>query len=110
MDGAGEVVAHDRPIDDLAEAVEGLPYRYAAASRGQGHVLVDDVVCAERHRGVHVSRKRVARLMRQAALSGLVRRRKGRPVNPMAVQLTATSTNGYQYNLAAATISGEPQR
>jgi len=31
-----------------------------------------------RHRGVHVSRKRVARLMRQAALSGLVRRRKGR--------------------------------
>jgi putative transposase len=31
-----------------------------------------------RHRGVHVSRKRVARLMRQAGLSGLVRRRKGR--------------------------------
>jgi putative transposase len=31
-----------------------------------------------RHRGVHVSRKRVARLMRQAALSGMVARRKGR--------------------------------
>jgi putative transposase len=31
-----------------------------------------------RHRGVHVSRKRVARLMRQAGLSGMVRRRKGR--------------------------------
>ena len=31
-----------------------------------------------RHRGVRVSRKRVARLMRQAALSGMVRRRKGK--------------------------------
>ena len=31
-----------------------------------------------RHRGVHVSRKRVARLMRRAGLSGMVRRRKGR--------------------------------
>jgi len=31
-----------------------------------------------RHRGVRVSRKRVARLMRQAGLSGMVRRRKGR--------------------------------
>ena len=34
-----------------------------------------------RHRGVRVSRKRVARLMRQARLSGMVRRRKGR-TNP----------------------------
>jgi putative transposase len=31
-----------------------------------------------RHRGVHVSRKRVARLMRQAGLSGMVRWRKGK--------------------------------
>src|SRR4051794_3596046 len=31
-----------------------------------------------RHRGVRVSRKRVARLMRAAGLSGMVRRRKGR--------------------------------
>jgi len=31
-----------------------------------------------RHRGVGVSRKRVARLMRQAGLSGMVRRRKGK--------------------------------
>jgi len=31
-----------------------------------------------RHQGVRVSRKRVARLMRQAGLSGMVRRRKGR--------------------------------
>ena len=31
-----------------------------------------------RHRGVWVSRKRVARLMRQAGLSGMVRRRKGK--------------------------------
>jgi putative transposase len=31
-----------------------------------------------RHRGVRTSRKRVARLMRQAGLSGMVRRRKGR--------------------------------
>jgi putative transposase len=30
------------------------------------------------HRGVHASRKRVARLMRQAGLSGMVRRRKGK--------------------------------
>jgi putative transposase len=31
-----------------------------------------------RHRGVRVSRKRVARLMRRAGLSGMVRRRKGK--------------------------------
>jgi putative transposase len=31
-----------------------------------------------RHRGVRVSRKRVARLMREAGLSGIVRRRKGK--------------------------------
>jgi putative transposase len=31
-----------------------------------------------RHRGVYASRKRVARLMRQAGLSGMVRRRKGK--------------------------------
>jgi putative transposase len=31
-----------------------------------------------RHRGVRVGRKRIARLMRQAGLSGMVRRRKGR--------------------------------
>jgi putative transposase len=31
-----------------------------------------------RHRGVWVSRKRIARLMRQAGLSGMVRRRKGK--------------------------------
>ena len=31
-----------------------------------------------RHRSVLVSRKRVARLLRQAGLSGMVRRRKGR--------------------------------
>jgi putative transposase len=31
-----------------------------------------------RHRGVHVSRKRVARLMRQAGLSGLLIRRRGK--------------------------------
>jgi len=30
-----------------------------------------------RHRGVHVSRKRVARLMRAAGLSGLLVRRRG---------------------------------
>src|SRR5437867_361871 len=31
-----------------------------------------------RHRGVRVSRKRVARLMREAGLSGLIRRRRGK--------------------------------
>jgi len=31
-----------------------------------------------RHRGVHVSRKRVARLMRATGLSGMIRRREGR--------------------------------
>jgi putative transposase len=36
------------------------------------------VHAALRHRGVRVSRKRVARLMRQAGLSGMVRRRKSR--------------------------------
>jgi putative transposase len=31
-----------------------------------------------RHRGIHASRKRIARLMRDAGLSGMVRRRRGR--------------------------------
>jgi putative transposase len=42
-----------------------------------------------RHRGVRVSRKRVARLMRQAGLSGMVRRRKGRTTVSVAGIATA---------------------
>jgi putative transposase len=68
--------------------------RPACARRRRDEVLVEEIrqvhdesqgtygwprLHAElRHRGVRVSRKRVARLMRQAGLSGMVRRRKGR--------------------------------
>jgi putative transposase len=50
-----------------------------------------------RHRGVRVSRKRVARLMRQAGLSGIVRRRKVarrsrcRASRPRRISCAATS-------------------
>jgi transposase InsO family protein len=41
--------------------------------------MIKENAAAElRHRGVYVSRKRVARLMRWAGLSGMVRRHKGR--------------------------------
>jgi putative transposase len=51
-----------RAIHDASKATYGWPRIHAEL----------------RHRGVRVSRKRVARLMRQAGLSGMVRRRKGR--------------------------------
>jgi putative transposase len=57
-----------------------------------------------RHRGVLVSRKRVARLMRQAGLSGMVRRRKGRTT--VSVPGIATAPELVRRNFAPA----EPNR
>jgi putative transposase len=58
----GELVEQIGQVHDESEGTYGWPRIHAEL----------------RHRGVRVSRKRVARLMRQAGLSGMVRRRKGR--------------------------------
>jgi putative transposase len=57
-----ELLALIREIHDESEGTYGWPRTHAEL----------------RHRGVRASRKRVARLMRHAGLSGMVRRRKGR--------------------------------
>jgi putative transposase len=57
-----EVLGEIRAIHEQSAATYGWPRVHAEL----------------RHRGVRVSRKRVARLMREAGLSGMVRRRKGR--------------------------------
>ena len=57
-----ELIGEIRAIHDESGATYGWPRVHAEL----------------RHRGVRVSRKRVARLMREAGLSGMVRRRKGR--------------------------------
>ena len=57
-----ELIGEIRAIHDESGATYGWPRVHAEL----------------RHRGVRVSRKRVARLMREAGLSGVVRRRKGR--------------------------------
>jgi putative transposase len=57
-----ELLALIRQIHDESEGSYGWPRIHAEL----------------RHRGARVSRKRVARLMREAGLSGMVRRRKGR--------------------------------
>ncbi len=57
-----ELLALIRQIHDESEGSYGWPRIHAEL----------------RHRGVHVSRKRVARLMRQAGLSGLLIRRRGK--------------------------------
>jgi putative transposase len=58
----GELVEQIGAIDDESKGTYGWP-------------RIDAEL---RHRGVRVSRKRVARLMRQAGLSGMVRRRRGK--------------------------------
>jgi putative transposase len=58
----GELTALIRQIHDESDGSYGWPRMHAEL----------------RHRGVRVSRKRVARLMRQAGLSGLLTRRRGR--------------------------------
>ena len=61
-----------------------------------------------RHRGVHVSRKRVARLMRQTGLSGLVRRRKGRTTIRVPGIATAPDLVRREFVLPRRTGSGSP--
>ena len=58
----GELLGEIRAIHEQSKATYGWPRVHAEL----------------RHRGVRVSRKRVARLMRRAGLSGMVRRRKGK--------------------------------
>ena len=57
-----ELIGEIRAIHDESGATYGWPRVHAEL----------------RHRGVRASRKRVARLMREAGLSGMVRRRKGK--------------------------------
>ena len=54
-----------------------------------------------RHRGVRVSRKRVARLMRQAGLSGLIRRRRGKTTIRVPGVRPAPDLVGRDFNPAA---------
>jgi len=64
--------ARRRRDDDLLGEIRAI-HRQSKATYGWPRVHAE-----LRHRGVRVSRKRVARLMREAGLSGMVRRRKGR--------------------------------
>jgi len=65
--------ARQRRDDELIEQI-GVIHVESKATYGWPRIHAE-----LRHRGVYVSRKRVARLMRQAGLSGMVRRRKARP-------------------------------
>jgi transposase InsO family protein len=76
---AGYYAWKDRPAsprqrrdDELLEQI-GVIHGESKATYGWPRVHAE-----LRHRGVRASRKRVARLMRQAGLSGMVRRRKGK--------------------------------
>jgi putative transposase len=76
---AGYYAWKDRPTsprqrrdDELLEQI-GVIHGESKATYGWPRVHAE-----LRHRGVRASRKRVARLMRQAGLSGMVRRRKGK--------------------------------
>jgi putative transposase len=64
--------ARQRRDDELLEQI-GAIHAESKGSYGWPRVHAE-----LRHRGVRVSRKRVARVMRQAGLSGIVRRRKGK--------------------------------
>jgi putative transposase len=76
---AGYYAWKDRPASARerrdAELVELIGQLHAESKGTYGWPRIHAEL---RHRGVSVSRKRVARLMRWAGLSGMVRRRKGR--------------------------------
>jgi putative transposase len=76
---AGYYAWKDRPLSPRAardvELIEQIGRIHAESQATYGWPRVHAEL---RHRGVRVSRKRVARLMRQAGLSGLIRRRKGK--------------------------------
>jgi putative transposase len=76
---AGYYAWKDRPASARAHR-DGELLEAIAAIHGESKATYGwPRVHAElRHRGVRVSRKRVARLMRQTGLSGMVRRRKGK--------------------------------
>jgi putative transposase len=76
---AGYYAWKDRPASARAHR-DGELLEAIAAIHGESKATYGwPRVHAElRHRGVRVSRKRVARLMRQAGLSGMLRRRKGK--------------------------------
>jgi putative transposase len=76
---AGFYAWKDRPASPRARRdAELLEQIGAIHDDSQGTYGWPRVHAELRHRGVFVSRKRVARLMRAAGLSGMVRRRKGR--------------------------------
>jgi putative transposase len=76
---AGFYAWKDRPASPRARRdAELLEQIGAIHDESQGTYGWPRVHAELRHRGVYVSRKRVARLMRAAGLSGMVRRRKGR--------------------------------
>lgn len=76
---AGYYAWKDRPISARERRDRELtdPIR-AISDESKGTYGWPRIHAELRHRGVRVSRKRVARLMRQAGLSGMVRRRKGK--------------------------------
>ena len=81
----GELLALIRQIHDESRGSYGWPRMHAEL----------------RHRGVHVSGKRVARLMRQAGLSGLVRRRRGKTTIRVPGVRPAPDLVGRDFNPAA---------
>jgi hypothetical protein len=75
---AGYYAWKDRPASARERRDAALVELIPAPRREQGHLRLARIHAELRHRGVYVSRERVARLMRWAGLSGMVRRRKGR--------------------------------
>jgi putative transposase len=76
---AGYYAWKDRPRSERARCDDELLEQIRAIhAESRGTYGWPRVHAELRHRGVRVSRKRVARLMRAAGLSGMVRRRKGR--------------------------------
>src|SRR5215213_2161456 len=76
---AGYYAWKDRPTSARQRRDDELTSQIVAIHAESNGIYGWPRVHAElRHRGVRVSRKRVARLMRETGLSGMVRRRKGR--------------------------------
>jgi putative transposase len=102
---AGYYAWRDRPIsarerrdNELLDAIRAI-HEQSKATYGWPRVHAE-----LRHRGLRASRKRVARLMRAAGLSGMVRRRKGRTT--VSVPGIATAPDLVRRDFAAT----EPNR
>ena len=88
---AGDYAWKDRPASARrrgdAQLLEAIRAIHAESTATYGWPRIHAEL---RHRGVRVGRKRVARLMRQAGLSGMVRRRKGETVRSSVCEAEAT--------------------